>query len=186
MNKRRLAFILIPIIWLAVIWGIVGYKEYQLSSGREVVLKTVPVDPRDIFRGEYVALRYDISEFDYYRYSFMARKGYQNYAEVGDTIYLRLNNDGSIYAPNTGMPQFSTVQPSYGEFYINGVVTGNREIPQNLETSANMRMTVKYGIESYFVPEGTGGEIEALARKGDLKIRVVIDKNGNATIKSLE
>ena len=32
-----------------------------LNSGKTVVLKTVPVDPYDMFRGDYVALKYDIS-----------------------------------------------------------------------------------------------------------------------------
>lgn len=32
-----------------------------LTSGREIVLETVPVDPRSLFRGDYVTLRYAIS-----------------------------------------------------------------------------------------------------------------------------
>ena len=31
-----------------------------LSSGREITLPIIPVDPRDLFRGEYVRLGYDI------------------------------------------------------------------------------------------------------------------------------
>ena len=31
-----------------------------LTSGREITLPIVPVDPRDLFRGEYVRLGYDI------------------------------------------------------------------------------------------------------------------------------
>jgi uncharacterized membrane-anchored protein len=30
----------------------------------EVLLQTRPVDPRDIFRGDYVTLSYDISDFN--------------------------------------------------------------------------------------------------------------------------
>ena len=31
-----------------------------LKTGREITLPIVPVDPRDLFRGEYVRLGYDI------------------------------------------------------------------------------------------------------------------------------
>ena len=33
-----------------------------LREGREVTLQTQPVDPRDLLRGDYVVLRYDISQ----------------------------------------------------------------------------------------------------------------------------
>ena len=45
---------------LALLW-IVSGRVSLLSSGQEVVLQTVPVDPRDLLRGDYVILRYDIS-----------------------------------------------------------------------------------------------------------------------------
>jgi hypothetical protein len=41
---------------------------------------------------------------------------------------------------------------------------------------------VEYGIESYFVPEGSGHIIEE-AR--NVKVRVAIDSSGNAVIKGL-
>ena len=36
-------------------------RTLLLKNGREIVLPIVPVDPRDLFRGEYVRLGYDIS-----------------------------------------------------------------------------------------------------------------------------
>ena len=41
----------------ALIWMIVD-RVMLLKSGREMVVEVVPVDPRDIFRGEYVVLGY--------------------------------------------------------------------------------------------------------------------------------
>ena len=40
-----------------MVWG----RVQLLQTGNEIVLKTVPVDPRDLFRGHYVILRYDIT-----------------------------------------------------------------------------------------------------------------------------
>jgi len=41
-------------------WMIVD-RARLLQTGREIVLKTEPMDPRDIFRGHYARLNYEIS-----------------------------------------------------------------------------------------------------------------------------
>jgi hypothetical protein len=41
-------------------WMIVG-RAAVLRDGREVLLKVEPVDPRDLLRGDYVILNYEIS-----------------------------------------------------------------------------------------------------------------------------
>ena len=37
-------------------------RWWLIKSGREITLPIVPVDPRDLFRGEYVELGYDIGQ----------------------------------------------------------------------------------------------------------------------------
>ena len=44
---------------------------------------------------------------------------------------------------------------------------------------------VRYGIESYFVPEGQGRRLEELAREKKLAARIAVDGRGNAAIKGL-
>jgi uncharacterized membrane-anchored protein len=34
--------------------GMVGIKQYTLSTGTPIVLKTEPIDPRSLFQGDYV------------------------------------------------------------------------------------------------------------------------------------
>ena len=41
-------------------WFIVA-RAAVLRDGREVVLKVEPIDPRDLLRGDYVWLRYEVS-----------------------------------------------------------------------------------------------------------------------------
>jgi uncharacterized membrane-anchored protein len=50
-------------------------------------------------------------------------------------------------------------------------------------TDASVR--VRYGIESYFVPEGQGKKLEALAREKKLATLLSVDTRGNAAIKGL-
>ena len=60
-------------LWLAIAAVAVGQalvlgwmiwdRTSLLANGREVVLDVVPVDPRSLFRGDYVILGYDISRY---------------------------------------------------------------------------------------------------------------------------
>ncbi len=44
---------------------------------------------------------------------------------------------------------------------------------------------MRYGIESYFVPEGQGPRLEALARDKKMAALIAVDSGGNAAIKGL-
>ena len=60
----RWKFILFVLLQVALLVGIIAYRQYWVATGDRILLRTAPVDPRDIFRGDYVSLRYDISELD--------------------------------------------------------------------------------------------------------------------------
>ncbi len=60
----RVKFIIIVIIQVLLLTGMISYRQYWISTGERILLRTVPVDPRDIFRGEYVQLSYEISNLD--------------------------------------------------------------------------------------------------------------------------
>ena len=63
-RRMRLTSFGIVALQLVFILGLVAYKEVTLRFGTEVMLQTVPVDPRDLFRGDYVTLRYGISTLE--------------------------------------------------------------------------------------------------------------------------
>lgn len=164
MEKKK-AFILIGIFWLIIIIGFVAAKEFTLRTGTQVLLKTVPVDPRDLFRGDYVILRYKISTLD-------LNKIPADYVDfkTGDKIYLTLDKKNGYGVP----AKIYRNSPESEELFLKGIVKDVR----------GKRLTVEYGIESYFVPEGKGKEIERV-RGRTLDVKASIDKFGNAAIKSL-
>ena len=51
--------------------------------------------------------------------------------------------------------------------------------------SPNATVRVRYGIESYFVPQGEGKRLEDLAREKKLAALVAVDSGGNAAIKGI-
>jgi len=151
----RLAFAAVLILQIGLLLTIIVPKERTLATGEEVVLQTVPVDPRDLFRGDYVNLRYTIS----------TREGYRGFA-AGDRVYVGLAQQGDIWDAVS-----ASHSPPDG-LYIKGRVT----------RAWRTGLDVEYGIESYFVPEGSGHIIE---RARDVKGRAAIDSSGNAVIKGL-
>ncbi len=163
MIKKKYVVALI-IFWGVVLIGFIVFKQYTLQTGTEVLLRTVPIDPRDLFRGDYVILRYDINRIPLD--SILSEGGP---FKKDDQVYLKL--DTSLkYARTT---QISRNQFNEGLF-IEGVIT-------NTNTHV---LSVKYGIESYFVPQGTGKEIER--KIGKIDVIVAVDKQGHALIKSLQ
>ncbi len=71
------------VIALAVLIGIAGvfilYLSLPLLTGKTVILKTQPVDPFDLLRGQYLIINYEISGVDL-----------SADAKEGDTVYVLL------------------------------------------------------------------------------------------------
>lgn len=157
--KNNIFFFVAIVFLLVVVVGFIAMQESVVRGGERVVLATRPVDPRDLFRGEYVILRYAI-ENDKKISAYIS----ENFLHDGDTIYLQL-------APGR-IATVSSVQSSrpgsFDGYWIQGEVTGSR---------------VRFpDIEQYFVPEGAGRLIERL--RSDLHVEVAL-KNGEARVTSL-
>lgn len=164
MDKKK-TFIVIGVFWLVLLGGLVAMKEYTLQIGSEVLLRTQPVDPRDLFRGDYVILSYDLSIIGTGE---LARNA-SDY-EVGAPIFVSLNLDGQRVGT---VKNIFKSAPNNEVVFLRGTV-------KNVYAD---QLRVEYGIESYFVPEGEGRVIER--DLGEIYMKVAIDRFGNAVIKSL-
>jgi uncharacterized membrane-anchored protein len=164
-------------------------RQVMLSSSRVVTLKVAPVDPRDIFRGDYVILSYDISRLDLSKIDGEDEFGYD------DKVYVSLVRDGDLWkAAAIAQDKPVAIQ---GSIPVRGTVTlfqppnsasptiGPDGQPSPQQPPSPPTVSVSYGIESYFVPQGTGREIEEERQKGDLSVDVAIDDEGRAAIKAM-
>lgn len=168
-------------------WMIVD-RVSLLNSDNVVTLRTAPVDPRDIFRGDYVVLRYDISDIALTSY-----KGTTDLAR-GDTVYVELNKGKSGAWQAVGIDTKMT-PPAEGNHIIRGRITRidkripgpatKRNEPREVPCPLCGTARIAYGIESYFVPEGEGGDIEHARNRAELTVDVALADNGEAAIKSL-
>lgn len=152
--KRLLKYIAIASLPLLVLLYQPFANFAVLHMGEEILLETVPVDPRDILRGDYVALSYRISTVP------KAPKASFSELQKGGALYVALERNPSGVAKISGA---STDRPKSG-LYLKGRVT---------YFSSNT-IHCDYGLGAYYVPEGTGRELEEAVRHGQAlaKIRV--------------
>ncbi len=159
--KKHLVFAALVAGLLLSIVGYIVYQETILMSGNTVILETRPIDPRDLFRGEYVILRYAIETDELV---VEATKGVTS----GDALYVLLetNTDGvaTVIAAQSQKPDFSS-----GTW-----LTG--EVSQN-----SVRFPV---LEQFYVPEGAGLPIERM--RTDLHVTVIIHEGKGRVVGLLD
>jgi uncharacterized membrane-anchored protein len=175
MKRYRLYLLaLVVVLQTAALVGMVAIKHRTLITGTPILLKTEPVDPRSLFRGDYVILNYAIS-----RLAYDALEG-DNVFERHDDVYLVLRRGETYWEPVSIHHDMPVHGPESivvrGEVQYTGVWIGgeNRD-----------GINVRYGIESYFVPEGEGREIELPRNEGKVAILVAVDGDGAAAIKAV-
>ncbi len=156
-------------VFLAMLAGLllpVLDRVRVLASGTEVVLKTRPVDPRDLFRGDYVRLGYEIGTLP----KRLVPDGLV--LAEGETVVLRLRLDPAGAEPLAVGRDLPPAGP--GEALIRGRVL----------SSWSDDIRVAYGIETYFVPQGTGLAIER-APAADVVVVAAVGRDGQAVLKRL-
>lgn len=173
-TKLRIA-IIIALQSLALI-SIIAMRQYTLNTGTTVVLETAPIDPRSLFSGDYVRLNYKISSIRIGEVS-----GDKDFKK-NDCIYVILKEGDPYWQPVSVHHNKPAVYP--GHVTIKGKVNhmGN---PFWDGATRKSNVNIKYGIESYFVPEGEGKGLERPKDDERIAILVAVDKYGNSGIKSL-
>ncbi len=131
-RKFKLALLIIVAAQVLLLVGLIADREYTLRSGVDVVLKTLPIDPRSLLQGDYVILRYEIAQVPE---DWKASPGQEVY------VYLEEGPESWQALRREFRRNDSDDQP-----FIKGTVGSGGEID--------------FGIGTYFVPEGSGHIIE--------------------------
>lgn len=178
-----LRLLIVLVLQAAALGWMVMERADLLRTGTEVTLTVVPVDPRDLFRGDYVQLDYDITTL---RPAIIG--GDTEYA-MNDPIWVVLDTNLAGPAQPTGV--FRHRPPTLPDRVairgrVKSVYDGSPPIddPEGCPSPCRT-LRVTYGIEQYFVPEGEGRNIENLRDDSRATVVVAIDGNGRAAIKKL-
>ncbi len=163
--KRPVAPVVATAILLTGILGAMVYERVQhLRTGREIVLPIRPVDPRDLFKGDYVRLGFDIANP---KPELLA--AYNSRRDVPVFVLIEQGSTDTAWTITSVTEQRPTT------------VAANQIV---LSAKANYRV-LQFGIERYYVPEGTGPKLEDQARSGKLAAIVAVNNKGKTAIKGL-
>jgi len=172
---RKFLVILAVGFQIALLAGMAGQREFIFRTGKIVYLRTRPVDPQDLFRGEYARLDYDISHVNR---SFL-RDGLTKISDETDgrkcrRVYAVLN------APDNGPAELLCLtdkKPKEGTF-----IRGWLQHYYGYNTMAE----VQYGIEAFFVEQGSSQKLQRPRRQDialTLEMETALGKNGTAVLK---
>jgi len=165
MNRAMLikGLVAAVVLQLLVLTGMLAKANYPLWFGNEIRVKTVPVDPRSLFRGNYARLNYEMSRLPkaLFDEGLLLRPGV--------TVYVRLKQgDNQLYQ----LADASLTPPSDGVF-LKGRIS-NSHAPYR----------VKYGIEAFFAPKEKALKLERELRKTGVAVLMVTD-GGSVTLKDV-
>lgn len=174
---RKTFIILAIVLQVAILVFIAAKREIIVSTGKTVFLRTAPIDPRDMFRGDFVRLHYEISSIPMgkVRGDFSVAKDKGQYE-----LYAVMKKDER----GLGELEYVTdVKPEGDVFYLKGRTTKHWRFQQSSKS-----LSLKYGIEAYYVEQGKGKGIEEKrGRRTDVQIpmemEVAIGSDGTSVIK---
>jgi uncharacterized membrane-anchored protein len=161
--------LLVLVVGLQAAWMVATtvMQEWVLARGRTILLETRPVDPRDMLRGDYVILRYKISDVPLNLFT----PPLTNSPTEGSKVYVVLEKRGEFHE----IVRVATNTPQANE---NQVVLRGR-VERGWWSTGTNSASVEYGLERFYVSEGTGNPT------GKLTVQVAAPSSGNGMIKEL-
>lgn len=133
MNRTAsLLFLLVVVVQAVGLITFAAVRQTAMTQGLEVILQTVPVDPRSLFQGDYAILDYEVAEIP----------DHLGTLPVGAATFVILSDCGDVWCAT----DYTRIEPQPRDTYLRGVVTGNGRLD--------------FGIGTYFVREGMGEVIE--------------------------
>lgn len=176
-KKLLVAALLVALAQIGFLsWIIIG-RAALLRDGQEVLLKVAPIDPRDLMRGDYVRLDYEISDVPV---ALVQNAPQAAFVSQEGPIFVRLGRDEDGYwRPRSASLGEPAGNPPAGEVDLRGNVEGG----WSLEPGGSYR--VAYGMDRYYVPEGEGRVIETDMRERPFGILAAVGHDGTAQIKAL-
>jgi len=167
---------------LLILLALLVKPIYTSLFGEQITLKTVPVDPRDLFYGDYVYLDYEISHvpLEYISKDLLTLLNEYKLEEEynfwgSQTVYTSLEKDGEVYA----VKNVSLEKPEEG-LYLKGKVDNHVLLYENRPTS----LYIDYDINRFYLEEGTGKHLEEQATSGQVQVGMKV-KNGYGLIQDV-
>jgi uncharacterized membrane-anchored protein len=174
-SHKMAAAALAALVQCGILLYMIQSRASILQNGTEVVLKTEPVDPRDLLRGDYVTLGYSISSFPA--------------TEIEGDLNTRFDESSPVYvalkkgADGVWEKSRASVSPIVDLKPDEALIAGRALYAFTPKTSDTIR--VNYGIERFYVPEGEGRDVESERNERRIDAVIMVNAKGKAQMKRL-
>ncbi|WP_432403305.1 GDYXXLXY domain-containing protein [Wukongibacter sp. M2B1] len=139
--------------------------------GEEILIKTKAYDPRNLLRGDYIRLNYEINDIDIGRLDKEILDRIDEHDSLAELkqkkLYVQLDKNGEYYE----VKKVTLEKPKEG-IYIEGKY--EYDIWDNSKERGIKGIRVDYALDKYFVPENTGKELEEKVRDGEALAKIKV------------
>ena len=170
--KIGLAIFTAFVFQLVILSGLSGKGLVPRITSDRVRFEVIPVDPRDMMRGEYITLGYEFSrlpeDVELIDERIKSYKTNTNFNQKTIDVYvtLKFNLKEDIYKGVF----FGSTPPTKGR-YLRGKLNSNNRI--------------EFGIEAFYLQEGKGQIYEQAIREKKLVAEVYLAPDGSAQMKQV-
>ncbi|PLS19746.1 hypothetical protein CVD28_00135 [Bacillus sp. M6-12] len=195
-NMKKMIAFSIPMVALV---GMTISPLLTITTGKEIKLETKPVDPRDLFRGDYVTLSYQAEEvheskLDNAVKDYFLEQNASSYRDEPLVVYSVLKeNKNGIYE----VDKVVTEKPKTGVFLEGEMdylwIKSDEEIREYAESEkdfesikANQTADIYYELDKFFVPENTGKELEDAINQVDSVVDFNSEEEGSPAIATIK
>lgn len=174
MRKTLLFSTLAILFQISIIVYMVTASLMPLITGKEIVLRTVPIDPRDLLRGDYVVLNYSFNRLGL---DSIKNDIHGERYKFGDELYIELEQKDNYYEP-VGLwknpPENKTFMKVIVKHFYGADTYGFASLSG--------------GIESYYTDSETARALERNAGgvSAITEVYVMIAPDGQARIKDVK
>ena len=138
-------------------WASLEQARFEPGVGSSILVRVRPVDPRDLIRGQFMRLGYEFSLLDSMLLTDPS-------PDSGARVWVVLRHEGELHVPE----RVQADRPA-------GLPPGQVAIAGRVE-----RRRLVFGIERYFVPEGT-----ETPHWEDLTVRLRVGRDGRPRIEAV-
>jgi len=170
--KIGLAIFTAFVFQLVILSGLSGKGLVPRITSDRVRFEVIPVDPRDMMRGEYIILGYEFSRLpadvellDERIKSYKTNTDF-NQKSIDVYVTLKFNLKEDVYKGIF----FGSTPPTKGRYLRGKLISNNR---------------IEFGIESFYLQEGKGRIYEQAIREKKLIAEVYLAPDGSAQMKQV-
>lgn len=166
MRNRKKSFFIVLLVPLLILLLMAVKPASAFLFGEKIILESMPVDPRDLFYGDYINVNLAITEIPMEKVNEDVRQALKEFEDNNRyspiTVYTILTQDEGIYSAK----EVRLTKPE-DELYIKGKV-------HYYSPEYDSSLMIDYQLNRFYVEENTGKAIEEVAQNGKVHIAVKV------------